>query len=257
MRIILLLSFIVGMTTCSWAELKTKNIEYLQGDTVLEGYLSYDDHFTGKRPGVLVAHEWMGLNDYARMRADMLARLGFIAFAVDIYGKDIHPKNVQEAGAESSRYKNNRLLLQERIKAGLVVLKGLPDVDPSRLAAIGYCFGGTAVLELARSGADIKGVVSFHGGLSNPIPQDAANIKGEVLVLQGADDPFVPPREVEAFEQEMKEAKVRYQLIKYPGALHGFTNPANTGELKGALYNAQADTKSWSEMQHFLERVLK
>lgn len=245
------------ITSTAFAALKTQNVEYTQDGVLLEGYLAYDDQFAGKRPGVLVVHEWMGLNDYARMRADMLARLGYVAFAADIYGKGIRPATADDANAEASKYKADRPLLQERVKAGLVVLKGQANVDPGRTAAIGYCFGGTAVLELARSGADVKGIVSFHGGLSNPDPRDAKNIKAPVLVLHGADDPFVSPQEVAAFEQEMKDAGVMYTLIKYPGAVHGFTNPGNKGEMKGAMYNAEADQKSWEQMRQFFDRLFK
>ena len=257
MKIFFILFLSLGITTSAWAGLKTQNIEYSQGGTALEGYLTYDDQFPGKRPGILVAHEWTGLNVYARMRADMLARLGYVAFAVDIYGKDVRPMTVAEATAESSKYKNDRKLLRARAQEGLKVLKAWPNVDPSRVAAIGYCFGGTTVLELARSGADLRGVVSFHGGLGTPTPEDAKNIKGEILALHGAADPFVLSAEVQSFEQEMKAAHVKYQLIKYPGAVHGFTNPANKGELKGALYNAKADKQSWKEMRNFLDRILK
>jgi dienelactone hydrolase len=238
------------------AELKSQMVEYKQGDATLEGYLSYDDQFTGQRPGILVVHEWMGLNDYAKSRADQLAQLGYVAFAADIYGKGVRPTTPQEAGVESGKYKSDRPLLRSRVLAGLEVLKAQPNVNSSRLAAIGYCFGGTAVLELARSGADVKAIVSFHGGLSTPTPQDAKNIKAQILALHGADDPFVKPEEVAAFVKEMKDANVKYTLIKYPGAVHGFTNPANTGALPGALYNAEADKKSWQEMKTFFSKVL-
>ncbi|MBF0486322.1 MAG: dienelactone hydrolase family protein [Candidatus Omnitrophica bacterium] len=257
MRIVFLLLSILALTTYAWAGLRTQSIEYKEGNTVLEGYLSYDDQFTGKRPGVLVAHEWTGLNDYVKMRADMLARLGYVAFAADIYGKGVRPQTVAEASAESSKYKNDRKLLRDRALAGLEALKAQPNVDSSQLAAIGYCFGGTAVLELARSGADLKGVVTFHGGLSTPAPEDAKAIKAQILVLHGEDDPFVPPPEVATFEKEMTGANVKFRIIKYPGAVHGFTNPANKGELKGALYNAEADKQSWEEMHVFLDRIFK
>ncbi len=257
MKTIFLILVSVVIMSGAWAALKTQDVEYTQDKAVLQGYLTYDDQFTGKRPGIVVAHEWMGLNDYAKMRADMLARLGYVAFAVDIYGKGVRPTTAPEAKEESSKFKNDRALLRARGVAGLDVLKSRPNVDITRLAAIGYCFGGTTVLELARSGADLKGIVTFHGGLSTPTPQDAKNIKPEVLVLHGADDPFVSEEEVKAFEQEMKTAGVRYQLIKYPGAVHGFTNPANKGELPGALYNAEADKKSWKEMQRFLKRIFQ
>lgn len=257
MNILLMLGFLVfGWTTCSWAELKTQLIEYQQGDAVLEGYLAYDDSFPDKRPGILVVHEWMGLNDYAKLRADMLAKLGYVAFAADIYGKGIRPQTAQAAGKESAKYKNDLPLLRARAQAALDVLKSQSRVDPWRLAAIGYCFGGTTVLELARSGAELKGVVSFHGGLSTPTPEDAGKIKAEILALHGADDPFVPQKEVSAFVKEMKQAKVKFRLIQYRGVVHGFTNPANKGELPGAKYNAEADQKSWQAMRKFLERKL-
>jgi len=245
----------LGLVSQAKAELKTQVIEYKQGDAVLEGYLSYDTSFVGKRPGVVVVHEWKGLNDYAKKRSDMLAKLGYVAFAVDIYGKGIRPRTFEQAGAEAGKYKGNRPLLRQRVLAGLDVLKAQTNVDTSKLAAIGYCFGGTTVLELARLGADIKGVVSFHGGLSSPTPQDAKNIKARILVLHGADDPFVSPSEVADFENEMKQAGIKYQLIKYPGAMHGFTNPANTGEPKGALYNKEADEKSWEKMKEFFKEI--
>jgi len=254
-NIMLLVLFIMACPSLARASLKTKIIEYKQGTAILEGYLAYDDSFTGKRPGVLVVHEWMGLNDYARMRADMLASLGYVAFAADIYGKGIRPQTVKDAADLSSQYKNDRLLLRKRVNAGLDALKIQTNVDPSRLAAIGYCFGGTAAMELGRSGADVKGIAIFHGGLSTPTPQDAKNIKADVLVLHGADDPFVLAQEVAAFEQEMKDDKVRYKLIKYPGAVHGFTNSSNRGEIAGALYNADADQGSWQEMKVFFSRI--
>ncbi len=239
------------------AGLKTRTVEYQEGDTVLEGYLSYDDSFAGKRPGVLVAHEWKGLESYAKMRADKLARLGYVAFAADIYGKGVRPRTITQASEQANKYKNDRPLLRQRVLAGLEALKSQPHVDTAKLAAMGYCFGGTAVLELARAGGAVKGIVSFHGGLSTPAPADAKDIKARLLVFHGADDPFVAPSEVDGFEKEMKEAKVDYQLIKYPGAMHGFTNPANTGDPEGALYNKEADQKSWKQMQEFFMEIFK
>jgi len=253
--------FLVAMiasTTPSWAALKTQLVEYKQGDAVLEGYLAYDDALSGKRPGILVVHEWKGLNAYAKHRADMLAQLGFVAFAADIYGKGVRPQTVAEASAESTKFKEDRALLRARVNAGFDVLKSQPNVDTSKLAAIGYCFGGTAVLELGRSGADVNGIVVFHGGLSTPTPQDARNIKAKVLALQGAADPFVKPEEVAAFEKEMQDAHVDYRLIKYPGAMHGFTNPDNKGvNPPGALYNEAADKASWQEMQKFFKSIFQ
>jgi len=246
-----------SLISTAQAALKTLTIEYKQGDTPLEGYLAYDDALSGKRPGILVVHEWKGLNDYAKHRADMLAQLGYVAFAADIYGKGIRPQTIEEAGALAGKYKSDRGLLRARVNVALDVLKAAPNVDVTKLAAIGYCFGGTAVLELGRSGADIKGIVSFHGGLSSPTPQDAKNIKAKVLALHGAADPFVKADEVAAFEKEMTDAKVNYRLIKYPGAMHGFTNPDNKNVPPGALYNEAADKASWIEMQKFFKEIFK
>ncbi|MBF0504857.1 MAG: dienelactone hydrolase family protein [Candidatus Omnitrophica bacterium] len=247
----------IGLALPAWASLKTQTLEYKQGDAVLEGYLAYDDSFRGKRPGILVVHEWKGLNDYAKRRANMLAQLGYIAFAADIYGKGIRPQTIADAGAMAGKYKADRALLRARVIAGLQTLKAQSRVDPAQLAAIGYCFGGTAVLELARSGAGIKGIVSFHGGLSSPKPADALNIKAKVLILHGDADPFVKAEEVVSFEKEMTEARVNYQLIKYPGAMHGFSNPENKGVPPGALYNEAADQASWSEMKKFFKRLFR
>ena len=256
MRFLLMtMMVIVCLNSSSWAALKTESIEYKQGDAILEGYLTYDDGLAGKRPGILVVHEWKGLNAYAKHRADMLAKLGFVAFAADIYGKGIRPQTIPEAAAMAGKFKSDRPLLRARVNAGLDVLKAQSNVDANQLAAIGYCFGGTAVLELARSGADVKGIVSFHGGLSSPKPEDAKNIKGKVLALHGAADPFVGPDEVAGFIKEMSEAKVNYRLIKYPGAMHGFTNPDNKNVPPGALYNEAADKASWIEMQKFFKDI--
>jgi dienelactone hydrolase len=239
------------------AELKTQIVEYKQGDTLLEGYRAWDDSFKGLRPGILVVHEWTGLGDYAKRRAEKLAGLGYIAFAADIYGKGVRPQTVPEASAESGKYKADRKLLRARAQAGLEALKGSPGVDKAKTAAIGYCFGGGTVLELARSGAEVNGVVSFHGNLDTPDPKDASNIKARILVLHGGADPFVPFAQVEAFKNEMEGAKVDYQLVVYSGAQHSFTNPASDGKLPGALYDARADARSWAEMQSFFAALFK
>lgn len=238
------------------AAIETRSVEYRQGNTRLVGYLAFPKDVTGPLPGILVVHEWMGLNDYAKHRADQLAELGYIAFAADIYGDGKIAANREEAGKLAGSYKNDRPLLRARVAAGLATLKAQPGVTGDKIAAIGYCFGGTAVLELARSGADIAGVVSFHGGLDTPTSQDAKNIRAKVLALHGADDPYVPADQVAAFENEMRQAGVDWQLIVYGGAVHGFTNPANgTDNSKGAAYNALADARSWVAMQQFFNEL--
>lgn len=239
------------------AAMHTELIEYRHGDTVLEGYLAYDDARKGARPGVLVVHEWWGLNDYARNRAEQLAELGYIAFALDMYGKGVRLKTPEEAGSFAGRYKADRPLMRARAQAGLDVLKKHELTDPKRIAAIGYCFGGTTVLELARSGADLAGVVSFHGGLGTPAQEDARNIKGKVLVLHGAADPLVPPQEVAAFQDEMRKANVDWQMMFYGGAVHSFTNPQSGNDpSKGVAYNEKADKRSWEAMKVFFGDAL-
>ena len=239
------------------AKLVTQTVEYQQGDTTLEGYLAYDDSFSGKRPGVLVVHQWMGLTDYEENRAVMLANLGYVAFCADIYGKGVRPQNYKDAGIEATKYKTNRALLRLRVNAGLDELKKNELVDTNRVAAIGYCFGGTTVIELARSGADLQGIVSFHGGLDSPTPADGKNIKCKVLICHGADDPFEKPEDLAAFEKEMRDADVDWRLIKYGGAVHAFTQPMADGSLPGAKYNERADKRSWADMKSFFAEIFQ
>jgi len=240
------------------AKIVTQTVEYQQGDTTLEGYLAFDDSITGKRPGVLVVHQWMGLTDYEKHRAEQLAQLGYVAFCADIYGKGVRPKDTGEAGPLAGKYKGDRALLRARVNAALDVLEKNQFVDSKRVAAIGYCFGGTTVIELARSGADIAGVVSFHGGLDSPTPADGKNIKSKVLVCHGADDPFVKPSDLAAFEDEMRQANVDWTLIKFGGAVHSFTQPmAGNDNSKGAAYNEKADKRSWEAMKAFFAEIFK
>lgn len=240
------------------AEIRSERIEYRHGDTLLEGFLAYDDSMEGKRPGVLVVHEWWGLNDYAKRRAEQLARLGYVAFALDMYGKGKVTADPKVAGEWAGIFRNDRPLCRARAEAGLEVLKSRLQVDPARIAAIGYCFGGTVVLEIARGGADLRGVVSFHGGLATSNPADARKIKGKVLVLHGADDPFESAAEIAAFQEEMRQARVDWQMIYYGGAVHSFTNPesGNAG-IKGVGYNEAADRRSWQAMRNFLDEIFK
>ena len=238
------------------AKIVTQSVEYKQGDTTLEGYLAYDDAISGKRPGVLVVHQWMGLTDYEKHRAEQLAQLGYVAFCADIYGKGVHPKDTSEAGALAGKYKGDRALLRARVNAGLEALEKNELVDPKRVAAIGYCFGGTTVIELARNGANIAGIVSFHGGLDSPTPADGKNIKCKVLVCHGANDPYVKPADLAAFEDELRQANVDWELIKYGGAVHSFTQPmAGSDNSKGAAYNAKADKRSWQDMKQFFAEI--
>jgi dienelactone hydrolase len=245
------------MSGVAEAKLVRKTVDYRQGDTVLEGYLAYDDTIKGKRPGVMVVHEWNGLGSYVKRRVEQLARLGYVAFGADIYGKGIRPATPEAAAREAAKYRGaDRSLLRERARAGLDELRKQPNVDSGRLAAIGYCFGGTAVLELARSGADPKGVVSFHGGLDTPNPDDAGNIRAKVLVLHGADDPHVPPQQVAAFQDEMRKGGVDWQMVFYGGAVHSFTNPdSGSDPSKGVAYNANADRRSWEAMKAFFAEI--
>ncbi len=251
-----LLSFFLLLSPLAEAKIVTRVVEYKHKDVVLEGYLAFDDAKKGVRPGVLVIHEWTGVGPHVQKVAQKLARLGYVAFAPDIYGKGIRPQPPQAAEI-SSVYKNDRTLLRERVAAGLEELKKQKTVDTRKLAAIGYCFGGTSALELARMGADVSAFVSFHGSLTSPTPGDAKNIKGKVLVLHGADDPYVPDDEVKGFENEMRAAKVDWQLVKYSGAVHSFTNvEAGNDNSKGAAYNQSADQRSWGAMKAFLRETI-
>lgn len=254
---LLFISTLLLSTSLMHAEIKETVVEYKSGDVVCEGLHVVDTAKTGKLPSVLIIHQWTGLSDNEKMRAHMLAELGYNVFAADIYGKGVRPQP-PESGKEAGKYKTDRKLYRARMLSALEVLDKDPQTDLSKVAAIGYCFGGTGVIELARSGALIKGVVSFHGGLDSPTPADGKNIKGKVLILHGADDPTVPAKNIAAFEQEMKDANVDYKLVSYPGAVHGFTQKAaGNDNSKGVAYNEAADKASWEEMKAFFARIFK
>mgnify|MGYP001580224541 CR=1 FL=1 len=258
MKYLCFIFLILFLVINAHAKLRTETIEYKEGDTVLEGYLAYDDAIKGKRPGVMVVHEWTGLGPYVKRRANELAELGYIAFAADIYGKGIRPKDHDEAARVSGIYFKDRSLMRARAKAGMQVLKNHKLTDKRRLAAMGYCFGGTTVLELARSGADISGVVSFHGNLSTPNPEDAKNIKAKVLVFQGSEDPFVPQEVVLAYQNEMRKAGVDWQMVIFGGAVHSFTVPeAGNDPSKGMAYNEKSDKRSWEMMKLFFKEIFR
>lgn len=239
--------------------IKGQDHDYVHGTTTCEGYWAVDDSKSGKRPGILVAHEWNGLGDYVKKRCDMLAEMGYIAFAADIFGKGVRAKSYPECEQISKAYYEDRQLTRGRAQAALDCLKNHPLVDASKIASIGYCFGGIVVLELARSGADVKASVAFHGQLNSPTPADAKNIKGKILILHGAVDPVVPPAEVAAFEKEMEDAKVDWQLVAYGGAMHTFTNwnlPTTPPPGVPAAYNEKADKRSWQAMKDFFAETI-
>ncbi len=222
----------------------------------MRGYLAYDETKSGKRPGVLVAHDIFGLADDPKRRANMLADLGYVAFAVDMYGDGKNPKDFPEGMAWLMALLNDRAELRRRVNAALAAIRQRAEVNGGKIAAIGYCFGGSVVLELARSGADVNGVVSFHGGLGTPTPADAKNVRGRVLVCHGAEDPLVPQTEVSAFIKEMQDAACNWELIQYGKTVHAFTNPANDGKANpAAKYDAYADKHSWQSMRDFFGTV--
>jgi dienelactone hydrolase len=240
----------------AFAALKTQVIDYKDGDTVLEGYAAWDDSFHGSRPGVLVAHEWWGHGPYARRRAEMLAKLGYTAFALDMYGKGVYASDHEQAAKLSGALSNDRAAMRRRAMLGLEELKKLPHVDASKLAAIGYCFGGTTVLELARMGADLKGVVSFHGNLATPAPATEAP-KAKIAVFQGGDDQWTLPG-LPAFEDEMRKVKADWEVTTYGGAVHSFTvEEAGDDNSKGMAYSKEADRRSWKAMQDFFAEIFR
>ncbi|MBF0611202.1 MAG: dienelactone hydrolase family protein [Magnetococcales bacterium] len=239
------------------AELQSREVDYRDGETGLKGYLVWDDAMTGKRPGVLVFHEFWGLNDYAKSRARQLAALGYVAFAADMYGVGHVATHAQEAREWSKQVTSNLEMWQRRATLALAALKETNEADGNRLAAIGYCFGGATVMQLAYTGADVKGVVSFHGSLPAPPPQAGEKIRAKIMVAHGESDPFIPPEKIAAFKSGMNEAKADWQFHSYGGAKHSFTNPdAHLAGNDGAAYNADADRRSWQTMKLFLEEVL-
>ena len=255
MRQILAFTIIALFAITANAGVVSKPVEYNHEGTVLEGFLAFDDSVKGRRPGVLVVHEWWGLNDYVRSRVEKLAQLGYVAFALDMYGKGIWTTEPAKA-KELSGHLRGTPLLRKRAQAGLEILKKNPQVDPQKIAAIGYCFGGTTVLELAYSGANLAGVVSFHGGLTAAKPEDHNRIKARFLICHGADDGFIPAEAIQAFQDSLNKAGADWQMITFGGAVHSFTNPeADKVGIKGIAYNKAADERSWSYMQMFFKEI--
>lgn len=258
MRVSTYLIAVLCFVTLAQAKIMTESVAYTHGEVELEGFLAWDDGIKGARPGVLVVHEWTGLNDYTRSRCRELAEIGYVAFAVDMYGKGIRPQTMDEASKQATIYRSDRPLMRARVNAGLDVLLNNELCDRNRVTAIGYCFGGGTALELARSGADIAGVVSFHGNLDTPDPSAAENIRCKILVCHGAADPHVSWEQVKGFVEEMHAADVDFQFIAYGGAVHSFTNP-NSGDdpSRGVAYDADADRRSWQHMKTFFDELFE
>jgi dienelactone hydrolase len=242
------------------AALREEPVTYRDGDTVMNGYIVYDDARTDRRPGILVVHEWWGITKHVRDSARELARMGYTAFALDMFGEGKTADNPKTAGELAGSVRKNPPVMHSRFNAAREVLVKHPSVDPKRIGAIGYCFGGSVVLDMARAGTDLAGVVSFHG---NPTPSASpaapGAVKARVLVLNGADDPLVKPDAIEAFKKEMESAKVQYRFVDYPGAVHAFTNPEATEIGKKfnmpVAYHPEADRQSKAEMAQFFSEL--
>jgi dienelactone hydrolase len=255
-RLSFALVIVLLSATASWAKVETKTIAYEHAGQKLEGFLAWDDAVRGKRPGVLVVHEWWGLNDYARSRARQLAELGYVAFALDMYGEAKTAKHPAEAREMAGKVRANVQSWRERAQKGLDVLRSQDTVDPKRVAAIGYCFGGSTVLQLAFAGADVAGVVSFHGSLPAPEKDDLKKIRAKILVCHGAADAFIPAAQIDAFRAALDEAAADWQMVYYAGAKHSFTNPgADAAGLDGLKYDKNADQRSWAHMKLFFDEI--
>ena len=240
----------------TYAAVVGREVEYKQGDALLQGYLAYEDSAKEKRPGVIIVHEWKGLNEYAKSRARQLAELGYVALAADIYGKGIRPESHEEAAKVSDAYRSDRNLTRARGKAALDFLRSQDGVDRNKIAAIGYCFGGMTALEMARAGFDLKGAASFHGFLATPAPAGPNDIKAKIVVFHGKEDKFIPEEEVKAFKEEMARAKADFQFIVLEGAVHSFTVPQAGGDKStGMAYNEEADKRSWAMLLDFFDKI--
>lgn len=255
MKSIATLIFVL-IASLSLAIIQSRKVVYTDGIVKMEGYLAWNDSWTVKRPGVLIVHDWTGRDAYEERRARMLAELGYVAFACDVYGMDQHPTKPEEYGKLAGRLKGDLPTFRARLTASLATLAAQPEVDSKQLAAIGYCFGGTGVLELARTGAALRGIVSFHGGLGSTT-NDADKIRCEVNIQHGEADPFVPKADIDKLKKDLDAAHVKWSFTAYPGAVHAFTVPdAGNDPSKGAAYNKAADERSWEAMKAFFRRIL-
>ena len=236
--------------------IKTETIEYQDGDTLLEAYVAYDESLNQPLPAVVISHAWGGREEFECARARDMAGLGYVGFALDVYGKGVIGSGPEENGKLMTPFLEDRAALQKRLQLGVDTAKGLEHVDADRVAAIGYCFGGLCVLDLARTGADLKGVVSLHGLFNPPGNTSGMKIKSKVLVLHGRDDPMVPVDQVVGLEQELTEAGADWQLHAYGNTMHAFTHPEANDPNMGAMYSPDASRRSWESMKYFLGEVL-
>jgi dienelactone hydrolase len=243
----------------TFAAVKGEAVEYNADGVTLKGYLAYDDAKKEQRPAVLVVHEWWGHNAYARKRADMLAEMGYTALAVDMYGDGKTADHPKDAGAFAGEVLKNKELAKKRFLAAMDLLKQNSTVQKESLAAIGYCFGGATVLNMARMGLDLKGVASFHGMLSTKEPAKAGEIKAKIMVFNGEADAMIPEEQVEAFKSEMKAAKADFEYVGYPNVQHSFTNPDADGVAQKfslpLAYDKEADQDSWKKLDNFLKHI--
>lgn len=235
--------------------IQTRTIDYQDGEVDLQGYLAWDDAVEGKRPGVMIAHAWAGRSEFENGKAEELAKLGYVGFALDNFGKGILGRNTEENSTLIQPFLDDRTMLQGRLQIALDVLKGLDEVDASRVAAIGFCFGGLCVLDLARTGTDLAGVVSFHGLFGSPGNTAGNKIKAKVLALHGWDDPMAPPDQVVSLAEELSSMGADWQLHGYGNTMHAFTNPQANDPDFGTVYNPDADRRSWNAMQNFLSEI--
>lgn len=245
-----------GTTSGANSAIKTAEVVYKSGEQSFTGLVSKPANLKGAVPGLLLIHNWMGVTAETKLQAERYAKLGYVVFSVDVYGTEVRPKDAKEAGFEATKYKSNRKLFRERLELGLEQLKKDKSVDAHHVAVLGYCFGGTGALELARDGAEVAGAISFHGGLDSPVPDDGKKIKTKIIAFHGAIDPYVAAADLSAFENEMITHKVDYQLVKFGGAVHSFTErAAGTDISKGAAYNEKADLRSFQMAEQFLREI--